>query len=387
MVGDSIKIKKSEFETVFLTFYFAISPISKLLEKIGIPRPVTYVVMIVTGLIFIINRLKFLNRKIDVFIAFMIFGAITLFAVLLHHSDFNSTTEMYALIIIFFPAYFIFRAANIDKLIRALHIYAYIGFAIFLPNAFFVKNVGHDYLAFAYDILLPLCIIVYYARKERHWYDIVLSIVGTIILAVFGSRGALIALVLYFIYLNFEKGYIRKILILSGITVLGYIIYSNIGSIVSRIQSFGISSYLLNRIANNEAFESVSRIRLFEYITSELLHNNYFGVGPLGNRALMPVIRYKMPYPHQLFFELMIDYGLIIGGLFSVLIIIAVLYLIIKSKDKYRYLTGLFCIAAFFPLMLSGTLYTVGTVPYILALFFNFRDQKMSFNTDTNEGD
>ena len=115
---------------------------------------------------------------------------------------------------------------------------------------------------------------------------------------------------------------------------------------------------------------------LYEYIVNNLLPNNFLGYGPLGNRALMPVIRYKMPYPHQLFFELMIDYGLIFGSLLSLSIIIVVIYLIIKSKDKYRYLTGLFCVASFFPLMISGTLYTVGTIPYIFALFMKFREDK-----------
>ena len=380
MIGNSVKIRKSDLETIFLMFYFAISPISKMLEVIWIPRFVTYIAMLSAMAVYIINRFRYLKQKLDVFISFLVLTIITLIGVLAHHSDFNSANEMYAMVIVFFPAYFIVRAANFDKLIRALHIYAYIGIVYCLPNAFSVGNVSHDYLAFAYDLLLPLCIIIYYAKKYKKWYDIVLSITGTIILVVFGSRGALIALGLYYLFVSFENGHMRKILILSTIIALIYLLYSNIEFIVTGLQKIGISSYLLNRIAKNEAFKSTSRTRLYEYIISELLPNNFFGVGPLGNRTLMPVIGYKIPYPHQLFLELMIDYGLILGGGMSISIIVIVLYLVFKSKDKYRYLTGLFCVASLFPLMLSGTFYTVGTVPYIFALFAKFREENTIYN-------
>ena len=205
MIRHGMTIKKTDFEYFFLTLYFAISPISKILEMLWIPRPVTYAILLLAYIVFFLNRSRLLLKKIDVMITLLILLPVILGSVFFHFDDFNSTSEMYAMIIIFFPAYFVFRASNIDTLIRALHTSAYIGFILCLPDAFFIKNVNHDYLSFAYDLLLPLCIIVYYAKKDKKWYDIVMSLVGIAFLVVFGSRGAIISLALYFIFLAFEK--------------------------------------------------------------------------------------------------------------------------------------------------------------------------------------
>lgn len=381
-IKSNLKIKKSDFEYIFLTFYFAISPISKLLEKLWIPRPVTYMVMLSALAIYIINRFRFLKRKPDVLVALLILLPITLFGVLFHHSDFNSSSEMYAMIIIFFPAYFIVRAADVDKLIRALHTSAYIGIAIYLPNAFLVENIRSQYMTYGYDLLFPLSIILYYATTEKRWYDISISIVGTIMLAVFGSRGASIALVLFYLYVIFSRNDKHKVrnLVLVLLSLCA-VLFANahLSEIILWLARHGVSSYSLTRYANGQAFTSYARDGLYEYILTELLPNNYFGHGPLGNRALMPVVlNHDIRYPHQLFFELLIDYGLILGSVFSFIIIYVTSYMLIKSKDKYRHLTSLFCVVSFFPLMISGTLYSTGTIPYIFAIYMKYRYEKES---------
>lgn len=377
-----LRIKKSDLEYLFLSFYFAISPISKLLEKIWIPRPATYIVMLMALAIYIINRFKILERKIDVFIAFLLLTPITLYAVIFRHADFNSPNEMYAMIIIFYPAYFIVRTSNVDKLIRALKTSAYISLAIYLPNAFIVENIRNQYITYGYDILLPLSIILYYAITEKNWYDMIISIVGTIMLAIFGSRGALISLALFYIYIIISqngKKRIRNTIWVLLVVLVVLIAYSNLPSILSWLNRFGISSYALSRIANDQAFTSVTRGLLYEFIINELLPGNYLGYGPIGNRALMPVIRYQnQPYPHQLFLEILIDYGLVLGVIFSIMIIYVVTYMLIKSKEKFRYLTGLFCVVSLFPLMLSGSFYASGTIPYIFAIYMKYKEESLN---------
>ena len=338
--------------------------------------------MLMALAIYIINRFKILERKIDVFIAFLLLTPITLYAVIFRHADFNSPNEMYAMIIIFYPAYFIVRTSNVDKLIRALKTSAYISLAIYLPNAFIVENIRNQYITYGYDILLPLSIILYYAITEKNWYDMIISIVGTIMLAIFGSRGALISLALFYIYIIISqngKKRIRNTIWVLLVVLVVLIAYSNLPSILSWLNRFGISSYALSRIANDQAFTSVTRGLLYEFIINELLPGNYLGYGPIGNRALMPVIRYQnQPYPHQLFLEILIDYGLVLGVIFSIMIIYVVTYMLIKSKEKFRYLTGLFCVVSLFPLMLSGSFYASGTIPYIFAIYMKYKEESLN---------
>ena len=372
-----IRLKKTNRETVFLTFYFAVSPISKILEKIYIPRAITYMVMIFGCILYFLNRYRLNKIKLDVFIAALLFVPITFFGVLLHHADFNGANEMYAMIIIFFPAYFIFRAANIADLIPALRASAYIGLAIYLPNAFLEENIRNQYMTYAYDILFPLSVIVFYAVTEKRWYDIVISIAGTILLAVFGCRGAIVSLALFYIFIYFDKNTIKRTILISLILCLVILLFSNLSQILSWLSQFGISSYSLNRIAKGEALTSHARTALYQYIFSDLLPGNYLGYGPVGNRRMMPILNnHSYHYPHQLFLEILIDYGLVVGSIFSFVIIYAVVYLLFKSKNEYRYLTGLFCIVSFVPLMISGTVYAVGTVPYILAIYTKFHEEK-----------
>ena len=369
-------IKKESLETIFLTFYLSISPISKLLEKLLIPRPVTYLLMIIACAVYILNRYRLSKLKLDVLIAFLILTPILLLGVGLHHADFNSANEMYAMIIIFYPAYFIMRVADVDKLIRALHYSAYIGVVIYMPSAFWDDTIRSRYISYSYDLLLPLAVVLYYAINDKHWYDIVIAIVGTIMLAIFGSRGALIALALFYFYTKLGEKKLKSVLLTVSLVLLVFLLYANLGSILVWLKRYGISSYALTRIANEQAFTSVTRVMLYEYITSKLLPGNYFGFGPIGNRSLMPRVRYQdQPYPHQLFLELLIDYGWILGIIFSVAIIYVTVYLLIKAKGRYRYLAGIYCVLCLFPLMLSGTFYATGTIPYIFALYMKCREE------------
>lgn len=360
-----LKLSSKQIELFFLVFYFSVSPISKLLQKAGIPREGIYGILLL-GMIFYV--LVKLNRKnLDAVVVTIALTFPVVMTVFNHADRFNSDVMMYGFLIMFFPGYAIMRVCNKKLLPKALRITAYISIAIYLPNAFLHENIRAVYMSYAYDVLLPVAVILYYASREKKVIDIILSLIGIICLVIFGARGAIVTLTLFYLFITLHEMNFKKICAIMIVVALVIVFVGNIDIIIEKLGSYGISSYTLSRLAKGEFFTSVSRFDAYKYLFDSL-DGHWAVYGPLWNREIMPV---GYPYPHQLFLEILLDYGLLFGGIFCGGIIIACIHLIRKKDEEDIFIAGIFCIVLLVPLMVSSTFYETATVPFLFALYFD----------------
>lgn len=129
-----------------------------------------------------------------------------------------------------------------------------------------------------------------------------------------------------------------------------------VSTIITKMINLGIDSRTIEKLINGNLFKSNDRIMIYEYLISIILKKPVLGTGICGDRYFLP-LRFTgtdATYAHNLFIEILVDYGLIIGSL----LILLLLYIIIKflfkeidiSRKAFFYV---FFIIGFIQLMIS----------------------------------
>jgi hypothetical protein len=358
--------KDIRFYAIFL--YFASSPLSKLFYSVGVPRELFYLVTI----LFIVLSVM-LNKNTatnDVIVFYLISLPIILFGIFNNHSYIDKSTNLYSIFLEMLPGYIIVRLTkgNLNLLIKALKSASYLTLVYYVPFAL-NSSFRLDYMAYAYWIQIPLCVIFYYAITQRKFRDIVLSLIGTMSLVIFGARGALlgyIAFITFTLVLNSEK---RHWGIISFLGFIGATFLINIKKLTVWLSNKGLTSRTLLKISEGDFTISNTRVPLYEQCKFYIRESLLTGYGPLGSRSV--IVGY--PYPHSIVYEMILDYGIIIGSIILGFIIFTGLYMLLKSKGDYRFLASLFFITGILRLSVSNSFYYVNYISITIALFITYK--------------
>ena len=358
-------INRSRYESFTVILYFCVSPISKFLELFGVSRILTYLVMLSFFLYYVIWNLN--KCTVDIVLFYGICTPLLIYGVIKNGLYINSRTNIYAIFINFFLAYYMFRVSDLDHLLDSMRKAAYFVLLYYYIEAFMTSFNSDDYMSYAYHIQFFLCVVFYYALNEKKIVDIFLFLVGVFTMFFFGARGALIGLLFFVVYILLQR--ITKITIVLGLgcVCLATLLMVNAKELLNILGSIGVSSRTLEKIVSGQFFISTSRNNLYSICLS-LIKANPFGYGILTSRRL---IKYYV-YPHSLLFELQLDFGVGVGSVIFISIVLIVIYLLVKKRSmKYKTISALFCILGMVMLMVSSSLYYEYYIPAIIAIFFN----------------
>ena len=212
-------------------------------------------------------------------------------------------------------------------------------------------------MSLAYYMLLPSLTFLdklFEKFSVKYSFSFILSLLVIILL---GSRGPLFCITMFFflrIFRSFKKiSYVKAILLSStlGIFMVIFIFFKDIvNTLYNVLLHHGIYSRTLYLLSDNRGFYLSGRFPIYQGIIAEIMNNPFLGIGLGGDRRIT-----NGTYAHNLFIELICNFGFIIGGIF----IISILYLILYSlqyKNNTKYTLSLLWIAlGFIPLMVSGS--------------------------------
>ena len=116
-------INRSRYESFTVILYFCVSPISKFLELFGVSRILTYLVMLSFFLYYVIWNLN--KCTVDIVLFYGICTPLLIYGVIKNGSYINSRTNIYAIFINFFLAYYMFRVSDLDHLLDSMRKAAY----------------------------------------------------------------------------------------------------------------------------------------------------------------------------------------------------------------------------------------------------------------------
>lgn len=221
------------------------------------------------------------------------------------------------------------------------------------------SNVGSYSMSLSYYMLLPATVYINEFFENMSLRNIFASLVSLFVILTLGSRGAILCLGV-FIMLKLVK-YLKKLtynkmpLYLSLFAIAGtaLIFFKEILVFAYELLlSFGIRSRSLLLFAEGGIYLS-GRDNLYSDVFQAILDNPLFGLGLMGDRFVL-----GGRYVHNLYMEIVINFGM----LFGLLIVLIITYSVIKSlfiKDNKKYNVIIIWLSlGFIHLMVSSTYLT-----------------------------
>lgn len=287
---------------------------------------------------------------------------------------------------------------------KYLYISALIILASFIFNLFVfrVEMVNEQvYSQYQTYVLLPVAIILADALYEKiSILNIGLLILAIILMLSMGARGPLACVLLFFILKNLvlfrfdlKKAFINNIPIILLISVVNIFFDKIIINLLIIFEKMNLSTRTINKIIEGTLFEDRSRTLLIKHSLELIGNNSFIGVG-LGKDRILLASRMRSTdllseavgwYPHNIFIELLLQFGVIIGFAFILYIIWHLFISVFKSNLKFR--VDVICIfigIGFFPLLFSGSY--VNSPLFFALMGFCLNKEHLSINkNDTKE--
>ncbi|MDA8220914.1 O-antigen ligase family protein [Desulfosporosinus sp.] len=248
-------------------------------------------------------------------------------------------------------AYFMVRIINDPKqILLNLKFVSYI-FAIYglykFTNAMQVGSWltltanGYEELSYSmslgYDMMLPSMVFLYYAMRDKkplHW---ALSIMCISMILVAGSRAPLLWIIVFFTVMLIKGFITSKVKVIWGLTVPVFLlIYLKledlIGFLVLFLQDRGISARSIDMLLSGSISDDNGRAVIYDMSIEMIKNMGFFGYGLYGDRYVIGNY-YFWGYPHNIFLEILITFGVVCGGFLIVFLLFHIVRTLIKCKD------------------------------------------------------
>jgi len=341
-----------------------LKPVISGFPVIGVFAPYVLPTMIVVFLClsfpYIIKKI----RPVDVLFYFTGFLVVVLTMTFCYQNAEFIKKELFRVLISTLPFYFAGVAYNHDKMKEDLYKISLI--TVILMFVFQVlylsKNSDAEYnMDMAYKTLPSVMYLVYWAIENKRIKDWAVVFLGIVLELAFGTRGAVLAIIIYIfvgVFLNFisSKNAVKKILFF---IVFALVVYLFLGtnlllSISMRLtgifESLGFSTRIFDHMISGEIGKSDERGIFADIIMEKIAENPVLGYGIFSDRVFIGV------YVHNILLEVWCDFGFVFGtlllGWFAY--VPTRVYTLTKRRDIKNFILSFICMV-FVKLMLSGS--------------------------------
>ena len=281
---------------------------------------ISFIFMFVVGVFFMACIKVVLSRVGDIFIFTFGLGlVINIISVIVHRNDLHYLGEIYFYLFFICLPNFIYYFAIYNKrfLLKMLvqSSYYQISLAIILFVTSYVTTGIYD-MVFSYLTLTPVLLLIYKLNIKFKWYDFILIIAGIMMIVAVGSRGPLMSIITYVLILNISdernkkiKKYGKIILTFTIFTILIIYVEKLVFAVNKLLLEYGINSRTLVFFMSRGADFSSGRIPIYFYSAEKIQLQPFIGYGIGGDRVLL-----GGTYPHNIFLEILLNFGVLIGG-------------------------------------------------------------------------
>lgn len=224
-----------------------------------------------------------------------------------------------------------------ERMFRNLKISGWIMYVYFLYQVYVAStrgywigvsggsNVHMSYsVSFGYDVMLYALPFIYCAWKDHKLTDIIGAGLGLFLILSYGSRGPLLFLGIFILLLCVKmlQRSRKKVLIIALIAIGIIVVYAFyipiLVFLMERMESVGISSRFLSMLLEGTIASDSGRTKIW-MAALEMIKDNPFGYGFMGSQHVISKL-ILAGYPHSFILEILIDFGVIVGGIFLLLI-------------------------------------------------------------------
>lgn len=411
-MGRSILIKIPKFENVLLFYYFTL-PIWRDFIFSHFPGgSYTSSFLVLSGLIFIaiIKRANNIVKYADVFLLYGVIAILFIFKFWGNSdmSDWIHRTYGLQSVITWggLLAYVVIRLQwNFEDMINCLKktgvvlwvYYAWKSLEV-IRNGYWtyiqfdIERHSSSNMSWSYGVLMAICFISIYLLKDKRRIAILPIVLGIIGILLYGSRGTLIGLligiVLLIIFYNSGKMSGKNYFLLFLFAGLGIFLLSDAGlTIVSTIlKNAGLNSRFIDSLVDFSFsnFEETSNGRWIIWTTVvELIKTGpFYGYGVMGERNAVYSVGMKWGYSHNVFLEILSNFGWLIGSIILVYSVISIIRFFKSSKNADEKLLFILIMTIGFELLLSNSIWLHCAPWALMALYKNhFKRSYSDINT------
>lgn len=209
-------------------------------------------------------------------------------------------------------------------------------------------------MAMSYQTLPHVCMVVYQTLKHVKWYSILTSIVGIFLIISFGTRGSLMCLLFFsllYLFLIRMRTSLFFDAVIAGMAAVIFSLFDRLfGFVNDLILSLGMSNRILLMMEENDLSNSNGRDFIGERLYRAMDHAPMLGYGFEGDRTIVST------YSHNLYLELIVTFGWVIGTFIFIALLIRVVwsYIVAKNVEEKSFIL-LLITCSILKLMLSGT--------------------------------
>ncbi len=378
-------ITNRQVANLSLIFYFTMPMVRLIIRDVGLPQYEFLLSLVLTySLLFIAIAGR--TEKIRVLVEFSIIFAVVcslLSLSLILHPEYNYwfTRATYGVMPYvlrpdngLYVFLFIRLVDDPHDILKDLRICGWIMYLIYVRQLMNALKIGYwviesskgeevhfSYsLDYGYNVVFFVLIFLYLAIRYKKKTDIIGCAAGIAMVLLGGSRGALVCigffLAVYVLIRIMESRNRNFLLLLTVIAILlAIVLYVPLLTLAAGLLSkMGLSSRSLYKLIDGTISDANGRSAIWAAAIRMIKTKPILGYGAMGTRRI--IRKYHIVgYPHQLFLELLAEYGVFIGGA-VIAVIVGGSIRILRMRDigEWRYVYLIFLSNAM-QLMLSYT--------------------------------
>lgn len=323
--------------------------------------PTMFILLIILSMRYILTQV----RMVDIFF-YMTCIVIVLGSMLfLYKNAFYIEQELWRILGLSVPLYFVGVAYSHEESKNDIFWCSLVIVIVMFVYQIYMLNMGRvlhaDNMDTSYKVLPSVMYLAYWALENRgikNWFWVS---IGTVLLFIFGTRGAILALLIFltigsaFTVLK-GKNILLKVVYLM---LCGYVIYFvssgenmiELSQKLSRVFSeYGFSTRIFDFIIEGELDYDSGRSILSSAILDAIKEKPMIGYGFMGDRVIIGF------YVHNIFYEVLCHYGIPLGivVLGTMIGIPLCAYRMLYPKDESNIILMFMCLV-FTKLMLTGS--------------------------------
>lgn len=213
-------------------------------------------------------------------------------------------------------------------------------------------------MALSYYILLPAILFIDEFFDRFSLKALLGAFLSVLVILALGSRGAILCIAIFMILKMIRpktKLRYKNILFNVAILVSTILVFLNLEPILVSLNDFLLKFDINSRslmIFLNEDIHLSGREDIYQYVLGEMADHPLFGVGLGGDRVA------GLGYSHNLFLELGANFGVIIGGILSIILMILLLHACFLKDHRKSHMVMIWLCLGFVHLMVSGSYLT-----------------------------
>ena len=244
---------------------------------------------------------------------------------------------------------------NKQKLLDSLHVVSYVLIFMLSYNLISIQFTGSQYdMATGYAMVIPVIVLLQFFFKKKTKLDLIVAMFSIVEILIFASRGALLPILLcVLLNLLFYEGNNWKRLVyalLFGLIV--FVVFTRLETILSFLSTLlrrrSLNSYSLQRLINGSFLENKARTELFGYYINKINEKLFWGWGVTGGWIA------EGSGPHNMLLEIILAFGVVIGGLFALYVVLQFVKVLIWGQNHNEGLTTIFALYSIVLLFVSG---------------------------------